>query len=236
MKSIDAVGFDLGETLIIYAGLPLSWEALYNDALTELAQECGCDPTEDELARACDVLAKFNTRLNPRDVEVNSETVVSEILKAWGMDDYADMESAKDALYGFFQETYAVYDDTRPALKRMQALNLKIGVLTDVPYGMDRRFVDRDVSAFVKSIDIVLTSTEVGFRKPNPAGFLSMARALGVDPARMAFVGNESKDMEGANLAGMVSILLDRERQGSEFGQRITIATLDDLDGALAGL
>ena len=44
---MKAVAFDLGDTLVEYAGLPPSWEAHYDAALKMLAEFIGCDALHD---------------------------------------------------------------------------------------------------------------------------------------------------------------------------------------------
>ena len=117
----------------------------------------------------------------------------------------------------------------------LRARGLKTGVLTDVPYGMDRRFVERDLAPVAAHLDVALTSVEVGYRKPAPNGFLALDTELGVPPDLMLYVGNEPKDIQGANAADMVSVLLVREGERGDHGQKVTIHSLRELDILLGG-
>lgn len=97
-----------------------------------------------------------------------------------------------------YKKTYAVYPNALPALRVLRAGCLRVGVLTDVPYGMPRRFVGRDLAPVAAWVDAVLTSVEVGRRKPHPDGFLLLAARLGVPPSELLYVGNE-KDIVGTD-------------------------------------
>lgn len=225
-----AVGFDLGETLARYAGLPLSWHTLYRAALVRVAEVCSRPLTDADIESGEQVLARYNTRLHPRLDEVASDQVLGDVLAAWGIAGVFGMDDVEDAFFGFFQQTYAVYPDAVPALQRLRGRGVRIGVLTDVPYGMPRRFVERDLGPIAQDVDVSLTSVEVGCRKPHPSGYLTLAEKLGVAPSRMAYVGNE-KDIVGANSAGMISVLIDRDGCGADYGQARTVASLKDLAG-----
>jgi len=85
------------------------------------------------------------------------------------------------------------------------------------------------VSALKCDIDHVLTSSAVGFRKPNVAGYLRLADKLGVKAPESVFVGDEEKDILGANRAGMVSVLVDRLHSGLDYGQAFTVGSLDEI-------
>jgi FMN phosphatase YigB (HAD superfamily) len=62
--------------------------------------------------------------------------------------------------------------------------------------------------------------TDVAFRKPDPRCLLALAKALDGSPAEMVHMGNEPKDIAGANAAGVSSVLIDRDRLLPEHGQR----------------
>ena len=78
---MKAIAFDLGDTLVEYAGVPLSWEAHYPEALGNLAAFLGLTTTPDRLARACAVLRRYNTRISPREGEVSFALILGEIMK-----------------------------------------------------------------------------------------------------------------------------------------------------------
>jgi putative hydrolase of the HAD superfamily len=80
---------------------------------------------------------------------------------------------------------------------------------------------------------ISVTSTEVGYRKPDPHGYLELARRLDVRPEMMVFVGNEEKDVIGANQADMRSVLLDREQTNASDGETWRISSLAELSTLL---
>ena len=65
-----AFGFDLGDTLVEYEGLPLSWVDYYPEALGRLAATLRIAPSVEQVEAACEVLRRHNTRLHPRLVEI----------------------------------------------------------------------------------------------------------------------------------------------------------------------
>lgn len=228
MPRCSAIGFDLGETLLTYAEAPLNWVTLYRPALMKVASALETVVTETQINAAESVLASYNTRLHPRIQEVTSEEIFSQALRTWPVNSVQAREGAIEAFFGFFQQSLRAYDDTLSVLHLLRSRGVSIGILTDVPYGMPREFVRRDlaVTGVAPLIDVLLTSVEVGFRKPAPAGFHRLASALEVDATEMIYVGNEPKDIAGANAAGMASVLIDREKKGARLGQTETVHSL----------
>lgn len=226
-----ALGFDVGETLLTYADIPLSWVEQYPAALTAAARACELAPSSKNFALACARLSEFNTRLHPRRVETTAEKIFEPIVKAWGSDSREILGSAIRAFFEFFQQRMAAYPETRAVLLECGARNIPMGALTDVPYGMPREFVLRDLAAAAVNdlLPCVITSVEVGVRKPEAQGFQMLAEKLGVTTDRLWYVGNEEKDIVGARNVGAVAIMVDRDNRHPAWGQHHTIRDLSGL-------
>jgi len=93
---------------------------------------------------------------------------------------------------------------------------------------MKRKYVDQDLAAagLQSLIDVLITSVDVGFRKPESAGYLKLAASLGVRPADIVYVGNEEKDIRGAIASGMPAILVSRDGDVHGWGQVATVSSL----------
>lgn len=226
---IRAVGFDLGDTLIYYPGVPLNWLSLYRGALVNIGRVCGVELTEPMLDDGQEVLALYNTRLHPRREEVTFRSILASLFSAWNASPEKLEDAAEAAFFDTFQRHATLYNDVLPALQDLQQRDIVAGLLTDVPYGMSSRFVARDIAPFEDYLDIWFTSCTVEVRKPDPDGFEMLMSALGVWKDEMLYVGNEEKDIVGANRAGLYSVLIDRESTGSNYGQWKTIQSLSEL-------
>lgn len=76
---------------------------------------------------------------------------------------------------------------------------------------------------------MLLTSGDVGVRKPEPAGYVALAHRLGVEANELLYVGNEQKDIVGAHAAGSQSALLISDGPVNDWGQTVTLSSLDQL-------
>jgi putative hydrolase of the HAD superfamily len=232
----------LGETLIEYVGVRPDWQHQYPEALAGIAAVCGCVPTADQLATAVRVLLDANTRVTPRAHEIDHRQVFGEVVAALapcaaggcdagpGRPDL--VEQATDAFFALFNRTVRPMPGVDDLLDGLDRLGLPMWILTDVPYGMPRRLVLRDLDAagLSRLAAVTTTSVEVGRRKPAPDGFLALARHLGVAPGRMWFVGNEHRDVAGAKAAGMTAVLLWIAGEAPpDWGQDLVVTTLTAL-------
>jgi putative hydrolase of the HAD superfamily len=234
-RLIEAVGFDLGETLVEYEGVPLDWQREYPAALAAVAAVWGGSLSPAQVEAGSAVLRRYNTRLAPRRHEVASGAVFAELLDALGVPGEAArplLDAVTDAFFGVFQRRARAFPDVDVTLAALAAAGTPVGVLTDVPYGMPRRLVLRDLSAagLEALAGSLLTSGETGVRKPDPAGFEALARHLGCSPHATLYVGNEQKDVAGARAAGMTAALLRRDDpQVPSWGQDLTLTSLAQL-------
>jgi putative hydrolase of the HAD superfamily len=228
---INVVAFDLGDTLVEYEGLPLSWEAHYPDALTKLAHFLAIAPTPKQITRACAVLRRFNTRLNPRTQEVPFSAILDELLPCFGHTAVVEEMGAATAFFAVFRQRLRCFPDSRTTLEGLRNDGSKIAVFTDVPYGMPRELVLEDIreACLTDLFDVFLTSRDVGWRKPSPVTLKSVADQLGCNAEAMTYIGNERKDIDAALAFGCRSILLARQGSPTDWGQHRSISSLTEL-------
>jgi putative hydrolase of the HAD superfamily len=231
-EDAPALGFDLGETLVTYRDTPLSWTDLYGKALRSVAAAVGRELSEEAIRGAEAILARNNTRLHPRTREIPADVIFGEILASWSWP-RSLLADVAGVFFGFFQQRLSVYPETLAVLRALKARSARIGVLTDVPYGMPRHLVERDLAeaGLREYVDVLLTSVDVGHRKPAPEGFRRLAETLGVAVEKLIYVGNERKDITGSKAAGARAVLIAR-RDGDaseEYGQDAAIRSLSEL-------
>ncbi len=224
---IKAICFDVGHTLIKYNN-PLNWSSLYRPALEHAVQDCGIELTSDMFDIAAEILSKYNTRKNYREVEVTATAIFDEIFNAW---DYpkTELQSVKSGFFSYFQSGAEPFPEAADTLTKLKQAGIKIGALTDVAYGMENEFSLKDIEPLASLIDITFTSVDVGYRKPNKAGFVRLLDFFGISPDEMMYVGDEEKDIVGANALGIVSVLINRDSSEKAFGQCYTIESLDEI-------
>ena len=228
---MKAIVFDIGQTLTYYP-IPLNWSKLYRPAFGSVAEKLGINFTEEEYIHFGEVLTKYNTRINPRDMEYSSDTIFTEMLEKTSAG-LSLMQDIKREFYSFFRNDIRVYPEAEDALKKIKAMGIRTATLSDVPYGMDNEYALGDIGPLIRYIDLPYTSNDTGYRKPCKEGLLMIASKFGIDPSEMAFVGDEIKDMNCAHNAGTKAVLINRTGEKKDYGQDIEIKDLTELTGYL---
>lgn len=225
--NIKAIGFDIGGTLVNY-NKPLNWSASYRDAIKFMCEKNNLEFTEERFEEARLVLQKYNTRVNPREIEVTSDVIFGEIFDKWN-ESKDKLRQSKKSFYEFFQREAVLYDDAKALLKYCKENNLKCSVYTDVAYGMDDEYSLKDIEEIEDYIDLKLTSENVGYRKPNKKGFEIMLEKFNCKPEEMIYIGDEQKDIVGAQSVGMIAVLIKRDDKVKEFNQNLTVENLTEI-------
>lgn len=100
-----------------------------------------------------------------------------------------------------------LYKGVKELLVNMKNRGLLLGALSDFPCDEKIRLMGLD-SIF----DVVMTSEETGFVKPDPASFALFAKRMGVDPGKILFVGNSERyDVAGSIGAGMRAAKISKQ-------------------------
>lgn len=132
-----------------------------------------------------------------------------------------------DYLYDLFARPHVwhVYDDVVPALQAMRAAGMRTCVVSNWDSRLHRLLESLDLARY---FEFILTSAEVGWRKPNPALFHAALKRLELDAAHAIHVGDShDEDIVGARNAGIVAVTLDRDWPTDL--RRLRIRTLADL-------
>ena len=228
---MKALAFDLGDTLVEYAGLPLSWESYYPAALANLFKSIPVSVSEEQILACAALLKEYNTRIVPREIEVGFAEILKRFLAHIEFSGGVDEVRCARAFFSIFRQRFRAFPDSMPALRAASGRGCRLGIFTDVPYGMPRSLVEEDITlaGLSGAVDVLLTSVDAGFRKPSPRTLQALALALGSEANEMSYVGNERKDIAAALAFGCEAVLLDRAGQKPDWGQHRTISSLAEL-------
>jgi putative hydrolase of the HAD superfamily len=123
---------------------------------------------------------------------------------------HARFDDCFGRLYAHYADggAWRVPPDVAPALARLRAAGLRLGVVSNFDGRLPGLLADvRLADAF----DTVVWSSAAGAAKPDPAIFRAAADALGVGLAALLHVGDDGlADVRGARDAGASAMLLDR--------------------------
>ena len=126
----------------------------------------------------------------------------------------AGIEASEQLILGLlskmrqFNMKLVLFDDVMPALTSLKNRGLILGLISNVDHDIAPLL---DELGLPSLLQVVVTSQDAGFNKPQPEIFQEALRQAGVQASEAMYVGDQYQiDVGGANKAGMKGVLLDR--------------------------
>lgn len=184
--------------------------------------------------------AEESARLDARSARDDSEFSMQEVavaVLARVLHRDPDPAEATALACAYIREwnTAVVYPPGMPELVAVLADRFRLAVVTNTH---QQDLVPDHLAAMgiACHIDAVITSVEVGWRKPHPAIYAEALDRLGITAARAVFAGDTySADYAGPATAGMTAFLIDPARR-HDIPPSHRLRSLADLPGRLRTL
>ena len=211
---IQTVVFDLGGTLIEYAGSYTKWPDLETpgfQAAYALLSKNGHRLTTFEQFRDAgfSLLPQLWQAAIRHEKNLRVTDLLASMLKATGVQSVnrADLERAA-ALYGEAIQAQAQLVDTAVStVQQVKAAGFKIGLVSNTMFPGGLHQADLARFGLISYFDALVFSADVFKWKPNAAPFLQVLAELDAEPATAVYIGDDpASDTVGAMAAGMRSI------------------------------
>jgi HAD superfamily hydrolase (TIGR01549 family) len=219
VEPIEAVTFDLGDTLWHFPQRPPE-EAVHAELAGRthhLLRAWGMSPAspiddlQHRLTRArLEVQRTADARGGDGGGTADYLAAIEVELTAAGLDlapwQLAQVWQAQDIGGAFLGRE--VFDDAVPVLRWLRERGVRIGALTNRSHGGGAFLEELRAYGLLEHFDCVISSDQVGYRKPHPRIFERTLEALEVsDAARCVHVGDRlDADVAGARRAGMIAV------------------------------
>ena len=233
-RRYDAVGLDLGNTLATYFSRA-QWPGVLDQAIAEVCASLRargllrCEG--DELARRVQAARGERDDQSVRPLLGRLATIFS-----LSQEELAG-ELGQSLSRSFCRPIFAsarLCDDTLAALKALRSRGMRVGILSNTPWGTPgalwREHLDElGLSA---SVDVVSFCTDCGYRKPARQAFEHFLDRLGAPASRCLFVGDDPRwDLAGPRAMGMDAVVIDRLGEAGQVDATVirSLAQLESL-------
>ncbi len=220
-RSVRAVLFDAGDTLFRLRGS-------VGEVYARAAQSHGVSVPSAEL----DVRFRQVFRESPPlCFEGTDEEELARHEYAWWRDVvqrifagavFPDFDGFYRELFDYFAQSDAwdLFPDTLPALDRLVARGLRLGVVSNFDSRLETILVG---FGLYEKFEVVVVSGRAGAAKPDPRIFHHALDRLGLGPDEVLHIGDsEREDLGGATAAGLRALRIDRSLQESVDSSTIT--------------
>ena len=226
---IKAVFFDLYQTLIDY-------NPPRGKVLARIISDYGIIITADALRRPINIADEFIyeefSRLPIGKRSENEQKTLfaryqTILLEEAGIKPTADLIRNNIVKMQQVKFKRVLFNDVLPSLERFKQNGIILGLISNVDSDIKPLF---DELGLTPLLQVVITSLDVGYRKPQPEIFKEAARRAGVETDESMYIGDQYQiDVLGAKEAGMQGVLLDRNGFFSEDTEELIIKDLYQL-------
>ena len=227
------VVFDLGETLMEYKGMRLSWDGYYQGAFEYVNEKLALALSPEQIASSVELLKSYNPRLKAREQEIAAETIFSDVVSRWNVQGIP-LESVIASFFESLKLEPVIYEDSIPTLKAIREAGMKTAAMTDVASAMPDELHKQYVAPLLPYLDFYVSSVSCGWRKPNPKGLSDIARHFNVAPSQMVMVGDTQRDIQAAQNFGCASVLISRKSDITDslpdFGQDYSVRSAREVE------
>jgi len=242
MPELQAVLFDLDDTLIDWSGFDGDYKGLEETRLT---------PVYDHIVAAGHKLPHIDELLlNFRDRamagwEHGRETMQAPIMPDIMLDVFRhfgvpDALLVKDELLKIYKwgaiPGTTVFPEVPDVLQTLLDADIKIGIVTNAMQPMVLRDRELDEHGLLRYFETCrFAAADIGYLKPHPTVFETAIACTGTEPAGTVFVGDSlNADIAGANRVGLKTVWRDTGHHSSRESRDIihpdaTITRLDQL-------
>lgn len=128
-------------------------------------------------------------------------------------------------------QSYSLYPDVSPCLAELSELGVQLGIISNFD---NLLYEILELLGVRELFQVVVTSYETGWYKPDPRIFAAAMRRGGLNAHEVVFVGDSwYSDIEGAAAGGLVPIWIDRQLSEKKVEMCVTVTSLMGLTATI---
>ena len=212
--AVETVVFDLGGTLIEYAGTYATWPELetpgFAAAYEVLAGNGRSLPPFEQFRQAgFDHLPRMWRAATRREANLQVHGLLAAAWAELGINHFAedDLLAAAQAYGKAIQQQAFVIDGAVAAVTAVKAAGYKVGLVSNTMFPGTMHQADMARFGLLDQFDATVFSADVNKWKPNADPFLHVLDELGMRAETAVYVGDDpGSDMVGGHAAGMRTI------------------------------
>jgi putative hydrolase of the HAD superfamily len=146
--------------------------------------------------------------------QINQDQYREAILKLYGISQPEQIRRGKQIL-AEEDDGIRFFDGVQQTLLDLKHLGFLMGIVTDTANPIYVKLGWFERGGFEHVWDSIISSQEVGVRKPDPGIYLTALLQLGVAPDQAVFVGHKISELEGAKAVGMKTVAFNYEKNAN---------------------
>jgi putative hydrolase of the HAD superfamily len=132
------------------------------------------------------------------------------LLRLYGINSSQELAAGMSAM-SLDDNTIEIIPGVPETLLYLKEKGYILGIITDTAMSFSKKLNWFEEHGFGRIWDAVISSKEIGVRKPSPEMYLLAVEQTGVSPAEAAFIGHRKTELDGARAVGLKTIAFNYE-------------------------
>ena len=192
LRPVRALLFDAGDVLY--------YRPHRGHKLTEFLNELDIHPSKDT-----QLAVKYSLSHQAYQGKINQDQYREAILRMYGVTQPEHIERGKQILEEEDDNIY-FFEGVQETLVTLKQMGYMLGVVTDTASPLHVKLNWFERGGFGHVWEAIISSKELGIRKPDPQIYQAALKQLGVFPAQAVFVGHSASELEGARAVGIKTV------------------------------
>lgn len=133
-------------------------------------------------------------------------------VRLYGITDPEHIERGKEIL-GDQKNDVAFFEGAQATLIALKDMGYLLGIVTDTAHSVQAKLDWFERGGIAHLWDSIISSKEVGTRKPDPRIYCAVLQQLGVQAEEAVFVGHKALELDGAKALGMKTVAFNYEEE-----------------------
>jgi putative hydrolase of the HAD superfamily len=161
-------------------------------------------------------LPNFETeRIRLKDLafsgQIRRREYYEKLIRLYGISNPKEIQEGMKAMRSD-DDTVAIVEGVPETINKLKENGFILGIITDTAMHFSKKLTWFDQHGFGCVWDVVISSKEMGVRKPDPIMYEEAIRQTGIHPDEAVFVGHKAYELEGARTVGMKTIAFNYEK------------------------
>ena len=143
--------------------------------------------------------------------EISHDEYREAVVSMYGITEPEQVARGKQALIDD-DNNVAFFDGVPETLRALDENGYLLGIVTDTANSISAKLSWFERGGFGHVWDSIVSSLELGTRKPDPKIYQAALQQLGLTPDQAAFVGHKASELDGAHEVGMRTIAFNYDK------------------------
>lgn len=143
--------------------------------------------------------------------QIKRHDYYEKVIRLYGIENEQEIQEGMAAI-SKDDDTVAIFNGVPETINLLKQKGYILGIITDTAMPFARKLNWFDQHGFGQVWDVVISSKEIGVRKPNRMMYEEAIQQTGLKPCEAVFVGHKAYELEGARAVGLKTIAFNYEK------------------------